>query len=117
MKPSGRFLPKFAAGLLTFHFVLLAWIFFRAATTAAALQILSQIASLHFSVANATPQFLVVLGLAAAAHFVPKTWYDLSLTGFNRIPAVAQAAAMILLLVAIRKVSATGAAPFIYSKF
>ena len=108
---------KIGAGLLTFHFVLLAWIFFRAASVATALQILSQIGSLHWNVVNATPQFVLVLAIAAACHFVPKDWYDLSLLNFNRTPAVLQAAAMTLLLLAIRTVSSTGAAPFIYSKF
>jgi D-alanyl-lipoteichoic acid acyltransferase DltB (MBOAT superfamily) len=117
LKPSANPLLRLCAGLLTFHFVLLAWIFFRAASVAAALQILSQIASLHFSLVNATPQFLLVLALAAAAHFVPKNWYDLSLLSFNRTPAVLQAAVLAMLLLAIRTVSTSGAAPFIYSKF
>jgi D-alanyl-lipoteichoic acid acyltransferase DltB (MBOAT superfamily) len=117
LKPSGSRWIKIGAGLLTFHFVLLAWIFFRAASVSTALKILSQIASLRFEMVNATPAFLLVLAVAAAAHFVPKGWYDLSLVNFNRTPAVLQAAALVLLLFAIRSVSATGAAPFIYSKF
>jgi D-alanyl-lipoteichoic acid acyltransferase DltB (MBOAT superfamily) len=104
-------------GILTFHFVLLTWIFFRAATVKAAMQILQQIVSLKFSFDNASPAFLLVLAIAAAAHFVPKAWYDFSLRQFTRTPAVAQAAALAGVLIAIRLVSSTGAAPFIYSKF
>jgi hypothetical protein len=36
---------------------------------------------------------------------------------FGRTPAVLQAAALAMLLLAIRTVSTSGAAPFIYSKF
>lgn len=117
LEPSANPLIRICAGLLTFHFVLLGWIFFRATSVASAMQILSQIASLHFSVVNATPQFLLVLGIAAGAHFVPKNWYDFSVVNFGRSPAVLQAAALAMLLLAIRTVSTSGAAPFIYSRF
>jgi D-alanyl-lipoteichoic acid acyltransferase DltB (MBOAT superfamily) len=108
---------KLAAGLLTFHFVLLAWIFFRAANVETALKVLGQIESLRFSFDNTTPLFMLVLLTAAAGHFLPKSWYDLGLLQFTRTPAVVQAAVLALLLVAIRFVASTGAAPFIYSKF
>ena len=108
---------RLAAGMLTFHFVLLGWVFFRAANMAAALGILRQIGSLHYSFPNTTPMFLMVLLLAAAAHFVPKDWYNGGIIFFARAPALVQAGALALLAAAIRSVAATGAAPFIYSKF
>jgi D-alanyl-lipoteichoic acid acyltransferase DltB (MBOAT superfamily) len=108
---------RLAGSLLTFHFVLFAWIFFRAANVDTAFKILSQIASLRFSFDNTTPAFLLVLAIAAAAHFVPKSWYDGSIVGFSRTPALLQSAALVLLLIAIQRVAATGAAPFIYTRF
>jgi D-alanyl-lipoteichoic acid acyltransferase DltB (MBOAT superfamily) len=116
-KAPTRFPARLAAGLLTFHFVLFTWIFFRAANVDTAMKILGQIGSMKFSFDNATPAFLAVLIVAAAAHFVPKSWYDFGSLQFVRTPAVLQAAALALLLVAIRLVSTAGAAPFIYSKF
>ena len=65
-------LRRFAGSLLTFHFVLLGWIFFRAANVDTALKILSQIANFRFSFENTTPAFLLVLLAGAAAHFIPK---------------------------------------------
>jgi alginate O-acetyltransferase complex protein AlgI len=109
-----------AGGILTFHFVLFAWIFFRAANLETATKILGQIASLrslHFSFDNTTPAFLFVLGLGVAAHFIPKAWYDGSMLVFSRAPAVLQAAALAALAVAIRYVASSGAAPFIYTRF
>jgi hypothetical protein len=58
-----------------------------------------------------------VLVFAAAAHFVPHSWYNGSIVRFARVPALVQAGALALLAVAIRYVAATGATPFIYSKF
>jgi D-alanyl-lipoteichoic acid acyltransferase DltB (MBOAT superfamily) len=108
---------KLAGGVLTFHFVLFTWIFFRAANVETALQILRQIGAFRFSFENATPQFLAVLGIAAAAHFVPRGWLDFGLRRFTAAPAFVQAGALAGVLMAIRAVSSAGAAPFIYSKF
>jgi D-alanyl-lipoteichoic acid acyltransferase DltB (MBOAT superfamily) len=110
-------IAQVAATLLTFHFVLLGWVFFRANTVTTALSILRQIASLPYSFANATPPFLGVLALAALAHFIPQTWFNLGVGRFTRTPALVQACALALLAAGIRYVAATGAAPFIYSKF
>jgi D-alanyl-lipoteichoic acid acyltransferase DltB (MBOAT superfamily) len=116
--PTGpRAMARFGAGVLTFHFVLLGWIFFRAVNLSAAFGILKQIGSLRFSFANTTPAFLLVLLFAVAAHFAPKTWYDGGIVRFSRTPALVQAGALALLSIAIRHVAATGASPFIYSKF
>jgi alginate O-acetyltransferase complex protein AlgI len=110
-------LRRFAGGLLTFHFVLLGWIFFRAANVDTALKILSQIANFRFSFENTTPAFLLVLLAGVAAHFIPKSWYDGSIVQFSRSPALIQSAALALLVFVIQRVAATGAAPFIYTRF
>jgi len=116
-KPAATGLKPIAARLLTFHYVLLAWIFFRAASAGTAVQILSQIASLRLSFVNTTPAFFGVLLAAALVHFLPKSWDEFSLRWFTRFPAAAQAVALALLVAAIRFVSSTAAAPFIYSRF
>ncbi len=116
-KSTASLAGRAGAGLLTFHFVLLGWVFFRAANVETALNVLRQIGSLKFSFDNTTPAFLLVLLLAAGAHFAPRSWYDAGLLQFTRTPAVVQAAALASLLIAIRFVSTAGAAPFIYSKF
>ncbi len=115
--PQPRFALRLARGLLTFHFVLFAWIFFRSASVQTAFQVLSQIFSFKYSFENTTDPFLLVLFIGAAAHFIPKRWFDGSLTLFQRSPALAQAAALALLTVSIQYVATTGAAPFIYTAF
>ena len=102
---------------MTFHFVLFAWIFFRAPNLATARDILLQISSFTVSFANVSPAFVLVLAIAVTAHYVPKNWYDRGLEFYSASPYYVQAAAMALLVVAIRYVAATGAAPFIYTRF
>ncbi|MES1258830.1 MAG: MBOAT family O-acyltransferase [Acidobacteriota bacterium] len=120
-RPSSRLAGKLGARLLTFHFVLLGWVFFRAANVETALTVLRQIStsvtSLRFSFDNVTPAFFAVLLFAALAHFLPVKWFDTGLQWFERTPAALQAASLALLVVAIQLVASTGAAPFIYSKF
>ena len=50
-------------------------------------------------------------------HYLPKNWYDFSLSLYIRAPFYAQAAALIALAFGLQYVAQTGAAPFIYTKF
>lgn len=108
---------RLAASFVTFHFVLFAWIFFRAADFDLALRVLVQIGSLHFSFENTTPGFVAVFAVAVAGHFMPRTWQERSQFIFARTPAVLQAGALALLVLAIQRIGSTGTAPFIYSRF
>lgn len=117
VKPSANPVLRIVRIVVTFHFVAFAWIFFRAANLETARDILSQIASMTVSFANVSPGFAVILAIAVAAHFAPKNWYELSRSSFVKSPAFVQAGAMALLVLAIQYVAATGAAPFIYTRF
>jgi alginate O-acetyltransferase complex protein AlgI len=102
---------------VTFHFVVFAWIFFRAPNLEIAWAILGRIASLTASAANLSGPLLLILAIGALAHYVPKKWYELSLGLFARAPFYAQAAALALLVIGLQYVAQTGATPFIYNKF
>jgi alginate O-acetyltransferase complex protein AlgI len=115
--PSTHPAVRFLKGLVTFHFVLLGWIFFRASNLVTARDIFAQIGSGTVSFGNVAPGFLLVATIAACAHYLPKGWYDRSLTFYSESPFYAQAAAMALLVVAIQYIGATGAVPFIYNRF
>ncbi len=101
----------------TFHFVVFAWIFFRAGTLRGALDFLGQIGTFNMSFPNVTFAYLLVLAVGVAAHYVPASWYKRSVEVFSTAHPLVQGTAMALLVVAIRYVVGTGAAPFIYSKF
>ena len=115
--PKAWAMPAWLRVLATFHFVAFAWIFFRAANLGIARDILLQIGSCTVSLANVTPSFMLILSIAAMAHFVPRNWYDGGLRLFTVSPAYIQAAALALLVIAIQYIAATGTAPFIYTKF
>ncbi|MDX1984614.1 MAG: MBOAT family O-acyltransferase [Bryobacteraceae bacterium] len=101
----------------TFHFVCFAWIFFRAGSMEGAFAVLARIASGTIAFANISAPILIILGIGAAAHYLPEKWENWCSSGFARTPFYVQAAAMALLLLAIHYVAATGAAPFIYTRF
>jgi alginate O-acetyltransferase complex protein AlgI len=103
--------------VLTFHFVVFAWIFFRASSFENALLILSRIASLTISFANISGPLALILAIAVAAHYLPKRWYDASVALYARAPFYAQAVALVLLVIGLQNVLQTGAAPFIYTRF
>jgi alginate O-acetyltransferase complex protein AlgI len=108
---------RYANIFLTFNFVTFAWIFFRAPSIEVASAILGRLGSWTVSFANVSRPYWMVLAIALLAHYVPKKWYDVSLNLYVRAPFYAQAAALALLVVGLRYVAQTGAAPFIYTRF
>ena len=81
---------------MTFHFVLIGWVFFRASNLSTALDVFAQIIFWHGLLRQRLARFLMVLAIAICAHFVPKQWYDGGLRFFAAAPYYAQAAAMAL---------------------
>lgn len=101
----------------TFHFVTLAWIFFRATTFDNAMLILSRIGSFTASAANISAPLVIVMTIGFLAHYVPDKWYNFSVGLFVRAPFYAQAVALALLVIGLQYVAQTGATPFIYNRF
>ena len=116
-RPSNNVWIRAFSRLLTANYVVFCWIFFRASSFQNARDILGRIASLTVSFANISTGLFAVLAIAAAAHFSPKKWYDVSVRQFVRVPFYAQAAMLALLVLAIEYIAVTGAAPFLYTKF
>jgi len=101
----------------TFAFVCLAWVFFRAETLDSALTVLRHITTLTVGFANLNTGLWVTLGVAGTAHYVPEQWYGQALEQWQKLPAIAQAAALGTLAFIIQYVAASGSAPFIYQRF
>lgn len=108
---------RYANIFLTFHFVVFAWIFFRAPSFELASAILGRIGSHTISFANVSAGLWMILAIALVAHYLPKKWYEVSLNLYVRAPFFAQAAALAGLVIGLQYVAQTGAAPFIYTKF
>jgi alginate O-acetyltransferase complex protein AlgI len=116
-KPDAVGWRRIARVALTANFVCFAWIFFRAPTVEAAGSILQRIASLTVGFDNISAPVAMVLAIAVVAHYFPMKWQSWTGDRFAATPFFAQAAALMLLAVALQYVSATGVVPFIYTKF
>ena len=109
--------PRLVAGLLTFHFVCFAWLFFRAESVAAAFGVLKQLAALSLDTANLAAPVVGILAVGFAAHFLPERLWHSSQTLFARMPAVAQASLLFALAIGLYFVASSDFVPFIYSRF
>jgi D-alanyl-lipoteichoic acid acyltransferase DltB (MBOAT superfamily) len=102
---------------VTFHFVCLAWIFFRAPSFDAVSAYLSGL----FVDSGATPivtrSAFVLIALAAITQFVPPTLRATLGARFDNRAPVAQAAISFALFYAILVMAPTASAPFIYFQF
>jgi D-alanyl-lipoteichoic acid acyltransferase DltB (MBOAT superfamily) len=115
--PSRHWWAKLLGGLITFHFVCFAWIFFRASSLENALAILHSLGALTWSAGNLTPLLLGVLVLAAVIHSLPPRWFDLSAGVAARLPFWVQGLAMAALILLIQTLAGRGSAPFVYGNF
>jgi alginate O-acetyltransferase complex protein AlgI len=102
---------------VTFHFVCLAWVFFRAESFSQAFSALRQLATLTTDTSNlALPiALLIVIGLAATA--TPERAMNALRNVFIRLPAMAQASLLFALAVGLYMVASTDVVPFVYSRF
>jgi alginate O-acetyltransferase complex protein AlgI len=105
------------AVVLTFHYVCLAWIFFRAPTFQHAVVILKQIATLTTFHPNLPPLLVGLLAVGLASHYVPRALYDRARAGFTALPAPAQGAVLFAVAVTLHEAASTAAVPFVYFQF
>ena len=108
---------KFLTGFLTFQFVCLAWIFFRAETMSGALDLLRVLFTFVGGIPNLAPQIAVVLALGYALHWLPEKWENVVRGQFMRLPAHAQGLVLFLLIIVLYSVASSEVVPFIYYQF
>ncbi|MCI0489348.1 MAG: MBOAT family protein [Blastocatellia bacterium] len=109
--------PRVLSVFITFHFVCFAWILFRADTLDKALSVFGQLLAFTADTTNlALPVALLIL-LGFIAHWTPDRVWSAARTGFVRLPALAQACALVLLAMGLYSVASSDVAPFIYSRF
>ena len=109
--------PTWFRTFVTVQFVCFCWIYFRASSLEQANLVVERIASGTWAFDNVSGGLWSVFALAIAGHYAPKSWLETPRDLFVRAPFYAQAVVLLLLAVAIQYVAATGAAPFIYTKF
>jgi alginate O-acetyltransferase complex protein AlgI len=109
--------PGWLRIFVTVQFVCFCWIYFRASSLEQANLVLERILSNSWVFDNVSGGLWSVFGLALAGHYAPKSWLEKPRELFVLSPFYAQAVVLLLLAIAIQYVAATGAAPFIYTKF
>jgi hypothetical protein len=105
------------AGFITFNFVCLAWIFFRARTWDDAMAVLDRLSELSLSANNLGWVVLATLAGAAATHLCPRAAFDAASRRFTSLPAWAQALVLVAGLQGLGKLAGTEVVPFIYFQF
>jgi D-alanyl-lipoteichoic acid acyltransferase DltB (MBOAT superfamily) len=103
--------------LITFNFVCLAWVFFRAETLDRAIAMLGRLTTFQTDTANLSAPVLLIIALGFVAHFLPDGVSDSLQKGFIRLPALAQACVLVALAVGLYFVASSDVVPFIYSRF
>lgn len=108
---------RVASALITFHFVCVAWVFFRAETVSGALGLLRQLSTFSTDTTNlGLPLGLLIAG-SLAVHWLPDRMFQSALNGFVRLPAPAQACVLFALALGLYSVASSDVVPFIYSRF
>lgn len=108
--------PPWLAQLLTFHFVCLAWVFFRAPTLAHAGLALRQLAHGDSGMDHIAPRVVGVLGVALALHLVPRDWERGVRDAFARTSALVQGMSLAALAIVLH-LAGGRAEPFVYGQF
>jgi alginate O-acetyltransferase complex protein AlgI len=114
---------RLVSGLLCFHFVCLAWVFFRAADMEKVQLMLGQIADISFSVplilafGQAYTSVFVLMALGYAAHFMPQSIKNEAVSIFCSLPLWLAALAAIASAIAVFQSKSAALQPFIYFQF
>jgi alginate O-acetyltransferase complex protein AlgI len=102
---------------LTYQFVCLTWVFFRAASLSDALTLLNRIGSLTVGLENVSWPLAGVLFVAAASLFIGKKLYSYTMDLFANSPFYVHVAGLTLVVVALQLLGGRASAPFVYSRF
>jgi alginate O-acetyltransferase complex protein AlgI len=105
------------ATFCTFHFVLIAWVFFRADSFRSARAVFGEIATLTNYHPNLDPRVLGVLALGLGLHFLPARLESRVRERFAALPGVAQGLALFAVVLLVRRMASAEAVPFVYFQF
>jgi len=109
--------------ILTFHFVVFAWIFFRAPDFSTAMELIARISDLNFkaehwlSVLVAYKNVFIVLLIGFIMHFLPDKFVQWLQKLFTNIPFIAKALVFGLVLWLVYVTASSEIQPFIYFQF
>jgi D-alanyl-lipoteichoic acid acyltransferase DltB (MBOAT superfamily) len=103
--------------VITFHYVCLAWIFFRAPTFKQAVLVIKQIATLTTFHPNLPKGVALLLTIGLASHYTPRAAYERARQIFAALPAPAQGALLFAVGLVLHEAASTAQVPFVYFQF
>jgi D-alanyl-lipoteichoic acid acyltransferase DltB (MBOAT superfamily) len=109
--------PHWAKVALTFHVVVLGWIFFRAASFGDAMAYLHGIVAPSSDVVTVTPLVVVLIFAGLAIHALRWEGMQRAAERLRTLPAPVLAAGLALVMLVIDAMRYEGVAPFIYFRF
>ncbi|MBI2243840.1 MAG: MBOAT family protein, partial [Nocardioides sp.] len=110
-------LRRAAAVFVVFHFVCLAWIFFRAVSFDMALDFLAAFGNIHQPPRFLTGFLVSLIGLGFAAHFLPPNLMTTAERQFIRLTPAEKGLFVGMVIILIEAMAMEGVAPFIYFQF
>jgi D-alanyl-lipoteichoic acid acyltransferase DltB (MBOAT superfamily) len=112
-----RLARRALAVVLVFHYVCLAWVFFRAASFDNALAVLRQIGAHELDHANLVPAVTLPLAVGFLCHFFADGSFQWLRDRFCALPAWAQGALLAAIALVLRSLGHHKLVPFIYFQF
>jgi D-alanyl-lipoteichoic acid acyltransferase DltB (MBOAT superfamily) len=106
-----------AGVFITFHFVCLGWVFFRAETVGRAAATLGRLYPFTADTSNLPLPLMFIIALGFGSHWMPDGLFDAARSGFVRLPAPAQACLLFVTALGLYFVASRDVVPFIYSRF
>ncbi len=103
--------------IVTFHFICIGWVFFRADSIGTALHILWRMLTAWGPAPLVTGPVLLTIAASLAMQFVPRTFTRNLKADLSRLSPVVQAVGFGAFLVLVDLLGPTGVAPFIYFQF
>lgn len=111
------FMRQLLSGFITFEFVNLTWVLFRAPTLADAGRVMSRLGEFSSYAPNLTTPVLLALSAAALLHFSPPRWKGQLAERFIALPGWAQGAVAVVVAICLQQLKGVDAVPFIYFQF
>jgi len=116
-RPATSWPSRILRTVITFHFVVFAFVFFRAGTFAGAWTVLRRAVEGPAGWMNLPWTVILVLAVGFGLHGFPRAWTDRGVALFARLWSPAQAALLLAVAFFLQRVASTDVVPFIYFQF
>ena len=102
--------------VVTFHFICLGWVLFRAGSVRAAWEVVTRLSALQFGTANLARPIVIVLAFGFLLQWIPQRVFDSASVIWNWLPSPAQAVVILGVAFGLYYISSANV-QFIYGNF